>query len=345
VEYSKVKDNYSLFGFETEATGNLYTFASERALVLMRANGRFGFIIPLGAFATGRMSTFHSFLQHKLSLAHISYYSGDAHPSVLFSGVKYRLAIITGLGGSAYQQGLYTSNYIRWYAQEREELFEKIYFERVPFKHGFLQFARLGSIMGIEVLKKIVSLSPDLSYHLRKTGQGVVHYHRSPVFWIRAMDFEPYFKSVTRTRSDDHLRDLFFETEETATAIGGVLNSTLFFFWFISQGSCRDVTNEDIFTFPLGKISGAVLTKLGKAYTALSSDLKKHSKTRVYEYEESGRVEYQEFYPRLSKGVIDQIDTLLAQHYGFTPEELDYIINYDIKYRMGGELDAGEEES
>jgi hypothetical protein len=28
-------------------------------------------------------------------------------------------------------------------------------------------------------------------------------------------------------------------------------------------------------------------------------------------------------------------DRVLAQHYGFTAEELDFIINYDIKYRMG----------
>lgn len=45
---------------------------------------------------------------------------------------------------------------------------------------------------------------------------------------------------------------------------------------------------------------------------------------------------------------IDQIDTVLAQHYGFTEEELDFIITYDIKYRMGkalfGEEDTEEEE-
>jgi hypothetical protein len=38
---------------------------------------------------------------------------------------------------------------------------------------------------------------------------------------------------------------------------------------------------------------------------------------------------------KLSKPIIDQIDAILAEHYGFTEEELDYIINYDIKYRMG----------
>jgi len=32
----------------------------------------------------------------------------------------------------------------------------------------------------------------------------------------------------------------------------------------------------------------------------------------------------------------------LAKHYGFTADELDFFINYDIKYRMG--QDGGEED-
>jgi hypothetical protein len=44
----------------------------------------------------------------------------------------------------------------------------------------------------------------------------------------------------------------------------------------------------------------------------------------------------------LDKLIIDEIDCVLARHYGFTDEEPDFIINYDIKYRMG--CDAGEEE-
>jgi len=38
-----------------------------------------------------------------------------------------------------------------------------------------------------------------------------------------------------------------------------------------------------------------------------------------------------------------QPDRVLAQHYGFTDEELDFIINYDIKYRMG--RDSGGDDS
>ena len=50
-------------------------------------------------------------------------------------------------------------------------------------------------------------------------------------------------------------------------------------------------------------------------------------------YASTGQVEY---YPKLSNPVIDEINKVLAQHYGFTEEELDFIINYDIKYHMGG---------
>jgi len=43
------------------------------------------------------------------------------------------------------------------------------------------------------------------------------------------------------------------------------------------------------------------------------------------------------------KPIIDEIDGLLAKHYGFTAEELDFIVNYDIKYRLGAEDADGEE--
>ena len=71
------------------------------------------------------------------------------------------------------------------------------------------------------------------------------------------------------------------------------------------------------------------------------ADLKNNSKTRRRE-QKTTIAEYQEFYPSNSKSIIDRIDQILSLHYGFTDEELDFIINYDIKYRMGGELAKDE---
>ena len=38
---------------------------------------------------------------------------------------------------------------------------------------------------------------------------------------------------------------------------------------------------------------------------------------------------------RPCKPIIDEIDWILARHYGFNEKETDFIINYDIKYRLG----------
>jgi REP element-mobilizing transposase RayT len=40
--------------------------------------------------------------------------------------------------------------------------------------------------------------------------------------------------------------------------------------------------------------------------------------------------------------VLSEIDRVLAEHYGFTDEEIDFIVNYDIKYRIGRDSENGE---
>lgn len=69
-------------------------------------------------------------------------------------------------------------------------------------------------------------------------------------------------------------------------------------------------------------------------------DLKNHAEKKTITTKDSDKISYDEFNVSESKPVLDEIDRLLATHYGFTDEELDFIINYDIKYRMG--RDAGD---
>jgi hypothetical protein len=88
--------------------------------------------------------------------------------------------------------------------------------------------------------------------------------------------------------------------------------------------------------FPIGTIEAANSQNLITLFDRLMRDYKKHSFVRT-----RADCEYQEFRPSESKDIIDEIDSVLAQHYGFTDEELDFIINYDIKYRMG--QDSGDE--
>ena len=52
--------------------------------------------------------------------------------------------------------------------------------------------------------------------------------------------------------------------------------------------------------------------------------------------------EIQTLLPRRSKWLCDLLDKAIGWSYGFTDEEVDFIINNDIKYRMG--RDGGRKE-
>ena len=84
----------------------------------------------------------------------------------------------------------------------------------------------------------------------------------------------------------------------------------------------------------------SVLKKLSKI---LMKDFTDNSIFQPRNDKRAGLLEIQSFRPREAKSIIDEIDTALASHYGFTDEELDFILNYDIKYRMGKELEGDEE--
>ena len=111
--------------------------------------------------------------------------------------------------------------------------------------------------------------------------------------------------------------------------------------YYDNEGNAEDNPFEIDVNFE--KMDVGLYEALGKLGVRLQKDYQKNSTVNVRHYSKRGRsftMEKQYFYIKLSKPIIDEIDELLAKHYGFTEEELDFIINYDIKYRMGDELNA-----
>lgn len=95
---------------------------------------------------------------------------------------------------------------------------------------------------------------------------------------------------------------------------------------------------------PYKKITDA---ESGQSLTRLLAELIRHLQDNSEKRSirtKAGHIRYQEFYPARSKPIIDEIDRVLAGHYGFTAKELDFIINYDIKYRVGL-VEQNEEEA
>ena len=165
--------------------------------------------------------------------------------------------------------------------------------------------------------------------------------------FVKCFDFIPYFRNETEgvKKSDDYKPYQFGPVGRADVAVAS-LNSSTFFFYFIALGDCFHCGKEFVLQFPLDmdhaeRHSGKLLGATGHR---LMQSLKKHAVRKRVVSEMTGTVEYDEFWPSKSKPILDEIDCHMAAHYGFTAEELDFIINYDIKYRMGRDAEREEEE-
>lgn len=349
VVYNGNKVNYTLNNYKTEKCKNLYAFVIERSF-LLSSNNNIGFIIPSAAFGTSTTVSFRTILLDKITSCFISYLSGDAHPAVLFEGVKLRLSIIIGNSfNKNVAEKVLTTRYLRWYSNERKYLFDlKIaYGNSTPFIKN--TFPKLKDNIEGKILSKMNRKRYSISSLISDNNKSYkVFYHNAPVFFIRAMDFMPLYESdKSNEQCSNHFKAIYFNNQ-VATIFGlSILNSALFFYWFTNYSANRDLTIFDILDVPTHNDENEIsflANNLLLTNKKLMKDINKKSTIREYNYK-TGKLRYQEFYMRESKNILDEIDSFLAIHYGFTQAELDFIINYDIKYRMGKELEEGEEET
>ena len=339
VLYGKVKKYYSIQRYTTENCNNLYAFTVERSFNLSKEN-RIGWIIPSAAFGTPATSTLREIITNSVTNVYVSYFSGDAHPSILFEGVKLRLSILlTNPKNYKPTSKIYTTGYLRWYAEERKYLFRKINYEEVNESLIIDAFPKISTDIERQIIAKLKLRNHVIDQFISKSKSNYyLFYHNAPVFFIRSMDFIPYYESETSSEpNSNHFKRIYVKSKKLGAVLIAILNSSTFYFWFTNYSANRDLTVFDINNFPVFVNENDSENKyklLGGYVNELMKDLKKNSIIREYNYS-TGKVRYQEFYMRKSKPIIDEIDRVLAKHYGFTDEELDFIINYDIKYRMG----------
>ena len=330
VEYSSVRDQYQIQGYKTENCGNLYAYVMERCKSLLRPEGIMGMIVPLSGHSTDRMKNLVQEFYDYYPGRFILNLSGDANPSRLFPGVKFRLSIFFV---SEWFKGNYSSKYKKWYADEREYLFKNIQY---TISKGYSYkniIVKIPSDLFEGIYEKVQKEQTKL---WGEKGDVICYYHNAPVSWIRSHTFTPYFCSERDGEGvTTQLKKLTFSNRHDMVIASCILNSSLFYLWWVAQSDCYHLNAPEIKNFGFTIKNDEVEDLLIELNDELSEDMKRKSKRRIYHYQASGRVEYDEFYMKKSKDIIDKIDMALAQHYGFSDEETDYIMNYEIKYRMG----------
>lgn len=169
-------------------------------------------------------------------------------------------------------------------------------------------------------------------------NNNFVYYGYGYGYWGKVLNYKTFFKGekVMASTGDKYI---YCRDGHDRDIVVAVMNSTLFYWFYVNYSDGHNFTKHVIGSMPFSFPEFAIEHKLKVLCQVLMKDLQRHSRRKVAEYKATGQVEYDEFVPKKSKPIINDIDLALAEHYGFTDEELDFIINYDIKYRMGKDID------
>lgn len=333
-EYSAVKKKYIVKGYKTEECGNLYPMSIERSFDLSK--GSVGMIVQLPLVCTDRMISAQSLFKTQNRKSWFANF--DDRPGKLFDDLQHIRATIflSKKEMNLNTATLYATQYKRWFTETRSTLFQGIFYADITDICLEGIFPKIEDCVGKSIVNKLKNAKKSfLSF---KTGKFACRFHNSPQYWIRATDFVPYFwNERDGKKQSQQIKDLCFHKKEHALAFCCLLNSSLFYWWFIISSDCRHLNMREIvnFSFNPENLSQTQLIQLSEITEELMADYRNHANRKETNYKTTGKVVYDEFFPRHSKKILDKIDCVLAKHYGFTDEELDFIINYDIKYRMG----------
>jgi hypothetical protein len=330
VEYKDVRGTYVVKNCKTEQCSNLFAFVLERCITLSHTGTEVGMIVPLSAFSTDRMIPLMLHIKENSGLLNIANFSW--RPGKLFDGVNLQLSILLQKIDENLKS-IETTRYLMWDSVARQDLFSKIEYTAVEDSRLVGSIPKLGTCEANSVLTKLRQHKKEISGCFTTKSNNRVFYRRGGLYWKVFVDF--------KTGSSEE-KVIHVLPQVDKYAIIAALSSDLWWWYFTITSDCRHLGNRDIGTFPfdprdMDEEALDSLCYLGSEYV---TDLKRNAKEAVRVYKGTNVVDCLSFRVNQSKPIIDEIDTVLARHYGFTAEELDFILNYDIKYRLGRGVDG-----
>jgi len=333
VEYSKVKKIYEIRNIQCLDAGNLYAYVIERSLNISHPISRNGMIIQMSAFCTPRMKPFQKVWFDNAKYSSVAFF--DDRPGKLFDNLQHIRVAIPILEKGEKSEKIATTSYNKFYSECRKNVFKILNYYVSDVSRKDFSLIKMHSNLEESIVNKIWTQSKKIAtYECQHQNENYVYYGYGYGYFGKILNYRSYFEGEKISSSTG---DKFYYISEDydRNIFVGILNSTLFYWFYVNYSDGHNFTKTVIGNLPYSYQNNKHLTNLVKK---LMEDLKSKSSRKVANYKSTGRVEYDEYHPNRSKSIIDEIDKLLASHYGFTEEELDFIINYDIKYRMGDEL-------
>ena len=322
--------DYRLYGYACLDTRAVHAVCVERSASLLRERGCMSMIVPLALPSTQRMKAVQDILEEGRSV----WYANFAwRPAKLFDTVNRALTVFA-VAPSDDPQTLSTA-YQKWTSDDRDGLFERIVFVEVSRDRLAFWVPKIEDQVESVILDKCLLMSTTVAHFTtNRTGHRIYYRTTGGLYWKVFTNFPPAFK--LNGKAGHSTRETYFSAAKKRLAHSLItsLSSSTFWWWYTVTSNVRDLNPYDVQNFPVPEkaLQDKQLRKIGDSYL---QDIDRNSTMLTRQQRQTGKTETQSFKIQKSKPIINEIDRVLALHYGFTEEELDFIINYDIKYRMG----------
>lgn len=298
--------------------GNIYANVLHNATLQLKSGGVLGFVIPLSYAATPRMKKIREELFVKVPHQYILSYSD--RPDCLFSSVHQKLCILFCQNKEGSKNFL-TGNYKYWYKEERQDLFNTAEVVQNNYiEDSFIP--KLGTKEDVSVYRKVVAFKTPI-VELLEGGNVPIYLNMRASFWIKAFLKEHTGKEYKTFRCLN---------QEDASFCFCLLNSSLFWWYWVCVSDCWHITQKELFGFKVPLI--ADFTEVNRLGLILEKQLEE---TKVYVGTKQTNYEYKH---KECVETIHRIDDVINKLYGLSEEEETYIKNFAFRYRIGGGADV-----
>jgi hypothetical protein len=316
------------FYYACQETKNLYALVAERSLTLSQS-GVVGLIVQLTSLSSERMHA----LQKTWLVGGISFVVPfPRRPESVFEGVEMPTAVWLRIAGGGARDSLATSSVRRFYTAEREHAIDATRLWRHQTKYLGFRIPKLGSEIGESVLARLVS-SNTVEMLVARGSSHRVFYQEACRYWAKSSCFAPRFVRNGEAVDQPHGRTLTLSSEQAAGFVNCLLNSSLFYWYYSTLSDCEHINDGLVRGFPL-PTSWSDTDWV--ALSAMVDDaLRQTAIAKTINTKQGHVIEYDEINGKQAAAVFAQADAALAATFCLTALEADYVLNYDIKYRMG----------
>ena len=320
------KDPYKILGYKTRKSNALHAAFMERSHALLNQSSTMGLIVPMSLTSTKRMEI----VQEILESDHQVYYSNYSwRPGKLFEKVNLALSIFLCLPKQTDKRSVYSTRYIKWTSKSRDQIFTTLYYLFLNPKRIDYWIPKINDKIELSILSKWLKVDSNIGRFVGVSSDKIYYRGAGGLYWKVFTNFPPKFYKIGDPTALNSAEQHFLVADKNiVSSLIATLSSNIFWWYYTIVSDVYNLSRDNIYQFriPEEALNDNDLLDLGVQYL---KDIKKNSTMLTRK-----QTETQQFNIIKSKKIIDEIDKVLAKHYNFSEEELDYIINYDIKYRM-----------